>query len=60
MKLKVKYVNSYGREFFYPEDEWTKKFLSIMRSGDVKCLSRRQIDIAKELGFEIESVAEEI
>jgi hypothetical protein len=62
MKIKVFYKVNYGVEMFYPVDEWTSKFISVFRSpsNKAKTFSRRQIDILKELGFEIESVSKEI
>lgn len=60
MKIKVTYKRNYGVEMFYPADEWTNKLLSAFRSPSIKgkVFSRRQIDILKELGFEIEVNAE--
>lgn len=54
MKIKVNYKKNYGVDMFYPVDEWSTKFLSVMRSGKVSCFSRRQIDLLLELGFDIE------
>jgi hypothetical protein len=60
MKIKVTYKRNYGVEMFYPIDEWTNKFLSVFRAGKVTSFSRRQIDILKELGFEIDVAADKI
>jgi hypothetical protein len=62
MKIKVIYQRNYGVEMFYPADEWTSKFLTIFRSPSAraKCMSRRQIEGLRELGFEVEFIADAI
>jgi hypothetical protein len=62
MKLKVTYKTSYGAEHFYPYDEWTKRLFCAFHPPSVKskAFSRRQIDILKELGFEIEAITERV
>lgn len=62
MKIKVLYKKHFGVEMFYPFDDWTKNFLSIMHPPSIKTksFSRRQIDGLKELGFKIEAIQDEI
>lgn len=62
MKLKVTYKRPFGKEGFYPADDWTKDFLSVMHPPSIKTksFSRRQIDGLKELGFKIEAIQDEI
>jgi hypothetical protein len=56
MKISVIYKKNYGVEMFYPANEWTDKFLSVLRPPSIrgKSFSRRQIDLLKELGFNVE------
>jgi hypothetical protein len=60
MKIKVIYQRNYGVEMFYPADEWTAKFLTVFRvpSAKAKCFSRRQIEILRELNFDVEFIAD--
>lgn len=62
MKLKVNYKNDYGRERFYPANEWTKNLLEVFHPPclKTKSFSRRQIDGLKSLGFTIEAIQQDI
>lgn len=58
MKIKITYEKHFGKEVFYPYDKWTREFLSVFRAQEAKSFSRRQIDMLKKLGFEIEDMTE--
>lgn len=62
MKIKVNYKKNFGKESFYPADEWTRKLLDVFNppSIDTKSFSRRQIEGLKNLGFEIEVMVEAV
>ena len=62
MKIKVICKRPFGKEGFYPCDTWTKEFCSALhpRSTRAKSFSRRQMEILKKLGFEIEIESERI
>lgn len=62
MKIKVNYKKHFGVEFFYPADDWTKSFLKVVHAPSIKtkCLSRRQVDGLKSLGFEIEAIVDKV
>lgn len=59
MKIKVIHKFQYGHDRFFPADEWTSKLLSIFRSQSnrAKGFTKTQMQILKELGFQIEMVA---
>lgn len=61
MKIKVKHKRNYGVDMFYPADDWTTEFFSVLKSPSIKakCLYRNKIEKLKELGFEIEISKEE-
>lgn len=62
MKIRVIYKKNFGVEMFYPEDEWTKKLLSVFHAPCIKTksFSRRQIDGLRDLGFTIEATQEKV
>lgn len=60
MKIRIIFRRPYGKEMFYPADDWTREFISVFRAGKVSCFSRRQVEKLKELGFEIEMCVDQI
>jgi hypothetical protein len=56
MKLNVIHRKIFGKNRFYPKDEFTKRFISICRSDRNPQISftELQIKLLKELGFEVE------
>lgn len=56
MKLNVIHRKIFGKNRFYPKDDFSKKFISICRSDYNPQISftENQIKLLKELGFEIE------
>ena len=60
MRLKLIYKRPFGKEGFYPLDQWTADFLCVLhpRSTKAKSFSRRQIEGLKKLGFAIDVTME--
>jgi hypothetical protein len=55
MKIKVRITSKYGKEMIYPACEKAELFCSI---ASARTLTRANINFIKQLGYEIEIVAE--
>lgn len=61
MIIKVQHKRAYGKDLFYPMDEFTTKFLEATRFDLVKkAFTLRQITAFKILGFEIDIYQDQI
>lgn len=62
MKLTLTHKNVYGKDRFYPVDEFTTKLLEVFRAdcNKAKCYTRKQISALMALGFEIDIQRQEL